>query len=112
MRNELDERRWRLPVRSAKLEKIANAEERCIHGSLNYDNTEKFHSLYPSVTITYVETMCNTIVIHREFHKYRFSMFLYTLNSTTTLTTSLFINLFRILCNVLCVYVYMYRGTS
>ena len=82
------------------------------NGSLNYDNTEKFHSLYPSVTITYVETMCNTIVIHREFHKYRFSMFLYTLNSTTTLTTSLFINLFRTLCNVLCVYVYMYRGTS
>lgn len=30
MRNELDERRWRLPVRSAKLEKIANAEERFI----------------------------------------------------------------------------------
>lgn len=55
-----------------------------------------------------VETMCNTIVIHREFHKYRFSMFLYTLNPTTTLTTSLFINSFRILCNVPCVYMCIY----
>lgn len=70
--------------------------------------TDKFSYWCYSMYYIHVETMCNTIVIHREFHKYRFSMFLYTLNPTTTLTTSLFINSFRILCNVPCVYMCIY----